>query len=237
MKLFNGMDQYLSGTSALALPTFALSFSFQSTSAQESFLLSWDSAGYQIVLNPKGNIGKLSFKLWQSPTQVYSFQSLRNLNDGDCHHVAISYDGKQLNIYIDGVLVDDKGRFKTDQPVHYATGSSLMIGNDSKSGKGRGFQGKIDELRLYNRSLNLAEGGILKASKPVPPAFQIRFYDTKGLENKSTFVAIHSSEAKKVSFTHKSTKKELEQRKVKPAEYVPLLQLKLGIGEFAYKVE
>lgn len=237
MKLFNGMDQYLSGGKALALPVFALSFSFQSTSAKESFVLGWDSAGYQVVLNPKGNIGKLAIKLWQSPTQVYAFISPRSLNDGDCHHVALSFDGKQLLIYIDGTLADDKGKFKTEQPVYYAAASNFMIGNDSKEGKGRGFQGKMDELRLYNRAISLAEVAELKNPKPTPTPCVIRYYESKGSGSKVTFIAINCTEAKKISFKDNNTKKDITQLKVKPGEPIPLMSFPMSRGQFTAKIE
>ncbi|MDX2070965.1 MAG: LamG domain-containing protein [Haliscomenobacter sp.] len=237
MKLFNGLDQYLSGSNALALPVFSLSFSFQSTSAKESFVLGWDSAGYQVVLNPKGSVGKLAIKLWQSPTQVYTFISPLRLNDGDCHQVALSFDGKQLLIFIDGALADDKGKFKTEQPVYYAGASSFMIGNDSKEGKGRGFQGKMDELRLYNRAINLAEVAELKNPKPVSAPCVIRYYESKGTGSKLTFTAINCTEAKKISFKDNNTKKDIAQVKVKPGEPIPLLSFPMSKGQFTPRIE
>lgn len=229
MKLFNGVDHYLSGTSALELPVFSLRFTFQSTSSRESFLIGWESGGYQVILNPEGNEGKLAFKFFQSkPQEPYTFATLKRLNDGDCHRVAMCFDGKQLRIYIDGELVDDKCKSKTDQPVYYGEGS-FIVGNDSKQGKGHGFHGKMDEIRLYNRVLSEAE---VKSMPLLQENLTVHRYDSKE-GGKVSYLAASNPTKKSFTVTLKDKKdsKDFLTKKVAPGANV-LEPVKLSIGEY-----
>jgi hypothetical protein len=85
----------------------------------------------------------------------------RNVNDGQWHHVAATYNGAQMCLYVDGTL-------DASQP---ATGlialnnEPLCIGANSKAyvpscyciQMGYFFNGLIDEVSLYNRALSAAE--------------------------------------------------------------------------------
>lgn len=236
MKLFNGGEDYLMGSSAFAAHTFTLSFKFQTTTAKESFLMGWNNLGYQAILNPPAGSGKLAIKVWQSPTQSYSFLTPMRLNDGECHHVAISYDGKQLLIFIDGRLADDKAKFNQGQGISYKEGGAFMIGNESTQSSGRGYQGMIDEVRLYNRGLKANEILSLQAPKTIPESCQVRFYESK-VESPSTFIAIFSVEGKKITFFEIGTNKELAQVKLKPSDPIAVINLKLGKSRIGYKVD
>jgi len=66
-------------------------------------------------------------------------------------HLAVTYDGAMLNLYVNGVLV-------TNTPVTSMITTStnpLFIGGDQTMGQY--FHGRIDEVRVYNRALSAAE--------------------------------------------------------------------------------
>ena len=67
------------------------------------------------------------------------------------YHVAVTYDGTNVKLFIDGV--EEKSG-----AVTLNTGSNpLMIGNDYSSPTLRGFDGSIDNLRIYDTALTAGE--------------------------------------------------------------------------------
>jgi hypothetical protein len=65
-------------------------------------------------------------------------------------HVATTYDGRYIRVYVDGELVDTEEA--TTPPL--AGEGNLKIGCDGPDGQ---FTGRIDEVRFYGRALNPAE--------------------------------------------------------------------------------
>ena len=62
-------------------------------------------------------------------------------------HLAMTYDGAQLRLYVNGALISSR-----DQTGPIATSTSpLWIGGNSPYGEY--FNGRIDEVRVYNRAL------------------------------------------------------------------------------------
>ena len=78
-------------------------------------------------------------------------------------HVALTYDGATLRLYINGTQVASRAATGAIQ----TTNSPLWIGGNSPYGEY--FQGLIDEARVYNRALTQAE---IQAdmNAPVPPS-------------------------------------------------------------------
>jgi hypothetical protein len=66
-------------------------------------------------------------------------------------HVAVTYDGASLKLYINGTLASQKS---TTIQIQTSNGS-LRIGGNTVWGEY--FKGIIDEVRLYNRALNTTE--------------------------------------------------------------------------------
>ena len=62
------------------------------------------------------------------------------------HHVAATYDGNTMKIYIDGELAVQSSASFT---IGNANNSNLLVG-DSPGFPGRVFNGKIDEVRIWN---------------------------------------------------------------------------------------
>lgn len=85
-----------------------------------------------------------------------------NATKNNWHHVVITFNGDQLRLYIDGVLSAQS----TATPPFSA--KELYLG--ARAGAGR-WKGKLDELRIYHRSLDeldLAEVGNSTASSSTP---------------------------------------------------------------------
>jgi len=84
------------------------------------------------------------------------------------HHVAGTYDGANINVYLDGSL---DGTVATTSPIG-VNAANVLIGENPEAA-GRNWDGLIDDVRIYNRALSQAEIGELmptqlKATAPLP---------------------------------------------------------------------
>ena len=79
---------------------------------------------------------------------------IKSLADGNFHHYVGSVDGDMINLYIDGLLV--KTIIGPSKVSSSCFGGDIQIGRDWKSFNDY-FQGKIDDVRIYNRVLNIVE--------------------------------------------------------------------------------
>lgn len=70
--------------------------------------------------------------------------------DGEWHHVAGTFDGLNIKLYLDGVQVD--GATSTIEDIYYFGTGNLYIGDFTNSSK-LAFSGTIDEVRIWNRAL------------------------------------------------------------------------------------
>lgn len=74
---------------------------------------------------------------------------------GDWHHVAASYDGTTVRLYVDGVEEDTR---VLTLPLHYDTGSvPLVIGDLTGTGSSQRFFGLVDDVTLHGRALGPTE--------------------------------------------------------------------------------
>ncbi|MBE0537231.1 MAG: LamG domain-containing protein [Phycisphaerae bacterium] len=82
-------------------------------------------------------------------------EGTRNVNDGQWHHVAGTYDGKTIKVYVDGILdVSGVG----GGPVALETVPIMIGGNADTAGDGyRTWKGAIDDVRVYTYALSDAE--------------------------------------------------------------------------------
>jgi glucose/arabinose dehydrogenase/fibronectin type 3 domain-containing protein len=78
-------------------------------------------------------------------------------------HVAMTYDGSSLRLYVNGTLVRTTGAGGAVQ----TTANPLWIGGNSPYGEH--FAGLIDEARVYNRALSATEIQSAMATPLVPP--------------------------------------------------------------------
>ena len=156
---FNGNDNYLIALSPTALPV-------GSESRTIGFWLSLDQhttgavfAGYGTSSRCKNfqigtdytNGETLAFYGWNA-CDYNSDVLVTELADGDFHHIAYSYDGSDLKIYLDGQLRNIAAR-----ELNTVANALCIAGEVSSGSCDRLFAGKIDEFRVYSRALNDTE--------------------------------------------------------------------------------
>lgn len=86
-----------------------------------------------------------------TPQGDYSAVAPNNLVLNTWTHLAATYDGSVVSLYVNGVLVNSDN---TAGPITATTGA-LRIGGNSIWGEY--FAGLVDEVRIYNRALNTGE--------------------------------------------------------------------------------
>ncbi len=103
-----------------------------------------NSSGYMIRCGGNGiinfNIGNGSWHEISTPVNSVQLNSW--------HHVAATYDGTSMKIFIDGELAVQSNMVFT---IGNAVNSNLLVG-ESPGFPGRVFNGKIDEVRIWNVS-------------------------------------------------------------------------------------
>jgi hypothetical protein len=92
--------------------------------------------------------GFISFHQW---INAHTF-SEEKAPVGAWTHVAVTNDGNRIKLYVNGELIDNRESelFPPDE-------APLQIGGDEPFAEGNFFDGKIDEVRVYNRALSAGE--------------------------------------------------------------------------------
>ena len=72
-----------------------------------------------------------------------------NVNDNNWHLITGTYNGNSLKIYVDGLLKN-----QVFNVFNISINTFFNIGWDNLSGYYRYFNGKIDDVRIYNRAIN-----------------------------------------------------------------------------------
>jgi hypothetical protein len=134
---------------------FSVSFWIKTTETSFNQLISkFDNSavrGWDIVMTPV-----IYFELYSSsPSNRLSVASSTSINDGNFHHVVITYDGSTdasgVKIYIDGVsdsLTIDKDSLSSTT----ITTADFRIGN--RDGRSEYFTGSMDEIFIFNGTLS-----------------------------------------------------------------------------------
>jgi len=90
--------------------------------------------------------GKLNFAIgnsdWKELTTATAVMSLNTW-----YHVAATYDGKYQRLYLNGNLIDS---LQTTISIGQSKTTNVAIGNHSSTSYSRYWQGKIDEVRIWN---------------------------------------------------------------------------------------
>ena len=94
-------------------------------------------------------IGRVAFGLG-SAGSFRGVGTTDNIFDGQWHHVAGTYDGNTIELFVDGVSQDT-------ETVGVFTNNDRDIRIGSARNNGRFFTGQIDELRISNRVLSSSE--------------------------------------------------------------------------------
>ncbi len=139
----NGVVYAADDAAVLNLQTLTASFwvNIDTMSSYSSFL----NKGYRWRVRQFISTGRISF-ITDGPSN-YNLIGNIAIDDGQWHHVAVVYDGVTKSIYIDGVL--DVSVAATGA-INYFSNIPLRIGD-------LGFDGRLDDLRLYQGGLTQAE--------------------------------------------------------------------------------
>ncbi|MEI6455652.1 MAG: LruC domain-containing protein [bacterium] len=137
-----------------------ISFSFwfrqNQTGSEGTFI--FQNVKYIVKIDSQG---KVSFQLytpaWRSIVMNYADRIL----DADWHHVAATYDGTTMKLFIDGVLKVSG----TNSGTLNTSNSDVYIGNQNTINP---FKGTMDEVLLYDRALTDSEVSMIYASTPDP---------------------------------------------------------------------
>jgi len=96
-----------------------------------------------------GASGGLRFYIGHSnPTYVLSPDAGTGVWDGEWHHVAGTYDGAEVSLYVDGVHI---GSSSTTETMDFEGVGSLFFGTYDTTWLF--FNGEIDEVRIWNKAL------------------------------------------------------------------------------------
>ncbi len=101
------------------------------------------------------------------------------VNDGIWHHAALSYDGANLKLYLDGAVVANIPEGAGG--VFYSQESQVLNIGYSTDGTDRWFNGSIDEVRIYDRALTEAE--LLQVYEAERPSNLLANYPFNGNAN------------------------------------------------------
>lgn len=130
---------------------------FQSASANSNLAgigleIAGDGGGspHKICVDSGKNTGTTRATDWQAVC------STTNVDDSTWHMVTGTWDGSKLNIYVDGKLSNSVAWANTPA---YAAANYVLIAEeqDTPSGFNSGFNGNIDDMRLYTRALSSSE--------------------------------------------------------------------------------
>ena len=147
---FDGIDDYVQTTYAGILSndprTIEAWINTSTTTATQHVIVdygyfgtgSWDNGKrFTLCLN---NTHQLRIEI-----RGWGMNAITPLNDGLWHHVAVSFDGTDVKLYVDGV---EEASDTPSITVNTTAISDLIIGNRTDFVKP--FEGKIDELRVWD---------------------------------------------------------------------------------------
>ncbi|RKU19532.1 hypothetical protein C6501_01345 [Candidatus Poribacteria bacterium] len=98
-----------------------------------------------------GNANSVDFLV--KPDNLFAQSKTTNWKIGQWYHFAGTFDGKTLRVYINGQLEGEAANNKPIAPSNL----ELWIGGDDNGRATDWFPGKIDEVRLYDKTLSEAE--------------------------------------------------------------------------------
>jgi len=130
----------------------------------------WTQGHYALLLN-KDQPGVYLNNLGGREHVVSLFSAQHHLAVGEWHHLAFAYDGKQLQLFVDGQLA---GETSVGEPRHAGSGN-LNLGRRPDGFVY--FRGCLDEARVFNRVLSKEEvkSHYTDASAPVGPGVVARW--------------------------------------------------------------
>lgn len=108
--------------------------------------------GYGGFLN---SAGKFVFEVYTASSGAVSLQTNSTLSTGTLYHIAATYDGGTMRLYVNGAL--DATGAGGSGAILYAVQTDLTLGARSIDTSYYNFDGTMDDIRIYNRSLDASE--------------------------------------------------------------------------------
>lgn len=174
---FDGVDDYVDlgnldpGGSAITLAAWVNSDNLASCGSSDCRIASkatgtGEQDHYLMLstINSGGGV-KLRFRLKAGGTTTTLISSA-NLTNGQWIHVAGTYDGSNMRVYVNGVEV---GIVAKTGAVNSGPAIPFWIGGNPPTANSRPWDGKIDDVRLYDGALSLSEIEALAGLTPPTP--------------------------------------------------------------------
>lgn len=122
-------------------------------------------AGYNDMFQVAANLSGVDTRLATAPP-----------HEGRWHHVAVSFDGETLRLYVDG----ESAGTRKQKGALAVNDEPLLLGRLYKNRPETGFKGLIDEVRLWNRALTgeelAARTGVAVKASPARPTVRVSDY-------------------------------------------------------------
>jgi prepilin-type N-terminal cleavage/methylation domain-containing protein len=165
---FNGSSGFVEVpySSALA-PTPAVTFGAwikpNNLSADQRVISKTQTGGYQLSFNEGTCPGEICGFVFVGGGYHVVRHPVSALTVGKWHHLMASYDGETFKLYLDGKEIGSNAT--PSGPIQYSIANALCIGNEpgATCTDGSFFNGHIDEVRIYAKSLTAREVGELYA--------------------------------------------------------------------------
>lgn len=163
--VFDGGSDYIEIADDSALNTYGSDYtisawvnldSYNSGSASMIFGRFTEFGGLELKIRGDSVSDPHAFGIKHWPTNNYELISSSTISLNTWHHLVVTYDHsrQEVNAYLDGTL--DKNEQNVSPHVNIE-GHNAHIGIDSRDEAGLDFDGKIDEIRLYRRTLSPSE--------------------------------------------------------------------------------
>lgn len=169
---FNGTNQAVTVANFGAFTSFTVAVwvNRSGTSAARQSIVSYKenaSNGFVLCLNDNGSSEFARIWVNVTPGGWLFKENASAVPMGAWTHLAGSYDGSNIRLYVDGTEV---------VPATAAAGVMTNTGTDTMAIGGRNsvnqhwFPGLVDDVRIYNRALTATEVAVLAAGTPAPSA-------------------------------------------------------------------
>ncbi len=148
---FNGTSQYVVVNSSLTYSSATISEWFKTKSTANSVAFSLQNSANNANVDLAVNNGSVGADCWNG-SSAPSFFTASIYNDGKWHNAVITFVGNtNESLYVDGRFAGS-----STPNVSVAGGTYIGIARNQHDGNNY-FQGSIDDVRIYNRTLSAAE--------------------------------------------------------------------------------
>ncbi|MFB6158853.1 MAG: LamG domain-containing protein, partial [Candidatus Nanohalobium sp.] len=126
----------------------------------ERILSKWPGGNTGYLLQAEQNYDHFRFVIHDgSNIHEVNGSGLNAINTGEWYHiVGVAYSDGNMRLYVNGDMIDENTNTFS---IGSTTSTNLVIGRYSSSSSSKSWDGKIADVRVYNRSLSASEVGRL----------------------------------------------------------------------------